>query len=34
MLHIIIGIPDDIRDIMRSQHSMNTSLSMSSIWII
>ncbi|MBB3428943.1 hypothetical protein FHT85_005974 [Rhizobium sp. BK312] len=31
---IIIGIPDDIMDIMRLQHSMNMSLSMPSIGII
>lgn len=31
---IIIGMPDDIMDIMRLQHSMNMSLSMPSIGII
>ena len=31
---IIIGMPDDIIDIMRLQHSMNMSLSMPSIGII
>ena len=31
---IIIGMPDDIMDIMRLQHSMNMSLSMPSMGII
>ena len=31
---IIMGMPDDIMDIMRLQHSMNMSLSMPSIGII